>query len=563
MKEVFIRSKEFIIPAFILFVIVLGGFYVRINGLATLGLGFDEPIHIYAAKSILETGEPILPSGEEYSRALPFTYAVAISFNLFGINEVSARLPSVIFGVLSIILIFFIGKRFFGTTVGLVSALLLAFIPFEIVWSRASRMYSMYQFFFLLGFFAFYRGFEPEETFNSSLEGTKKSLLIGIPVVSSWNLSWGWLFLSGIFTIVAFTLQVQVLIFGISIIIYLFSMSITTLITSGYKQTLRSKYFSFLLVCSAGAAVALSIPGVLDLIKGLSEFYPEWGKYIENNTPAAYFNILVSPTLFPVMAFLILGGIQVCVRASKSGFYTLVCIGVPLFINSFIVQFRQSRYIYDIFPLIILISSYSISSIFHEEFKTFFNMLQRNLKINFRYDSIRWLSPVFVVFLFFLLFFPLSPGLRNGIMITKGYQASSFGGEYNPDWKVACEYIRKSYRAGDVIIASIPLAADFYECGPVEYMLNNGEIDQFRKPASNGFMLDIFTNAKAIVNLNEFKKVISANSSGWIVLDGQRFIGPGAIPEDVKDFINNNLERHSTPADETIYIFRWDSNHSK
>src|SRR5581483_11163331 len=145
------RNKGLIIPILILLIIVLSGFYVRIDGLANLGLGSDEPIHIYPAKSILETGEPLLPSGIKYSRALPFTYSVALSFKLFGINEISARLPSVIFGTLSIILIFFIGKEFFGTMVGLVSALLLAFIPFEIAWSRTCRMYSMYQFFFLLG----------------------------------------------------------------------------------------------------------------------------------------------------------------------------------------------------------------------------------------------------------------------------------------------------------------------------------------------------------------------------------------------------------------------------
>ncbi|GEM_PF-1551092 len=555
-------NKELIAPVLILLIIVLSGFYVRTDGLTNLGLGFDEPIHIYAAKSILETGEPVLPSGIKYDRALPFTYSVALSFKLFGINEISARLPSVIFGTLSIILIFFIGKRFFGTTVGLVSALLLAFIPFEIAWSRTCRMYSMYQFFFLLGFFAFYRGFENEKTGGSKSELAKKSLLARIPIISHWNLDLGWLFLSGILLLIAFTIQAEALIFGASIVIYLLFMTIVTLITVGYERTIRSKYFSFLLLSLICALVALSIPGVFDFVKRKYEFYPEWGKYIKSNSPATYFNFLVSPTMFPVMAFFVLGSIRVCVRGSKPGFYMLVSVGVPLLIHSFLVQFRQPRYIYDIFPLILLISSYSICSIFSDEFKALYLTLQRNFKVSFQYESVKWLSPIFIILLFFLIFSPLSPGLRNGIMITKRYQAESYGGEYNADWKVACDYLRKHYQSGDVIIASIPLAADFYKCGHVEYMLNNGEIDQFRKlDGRNSFMLDIFSSAKAIVNLDDLKKVLSANSSVWIISDTGRFNSPASTPDNTRDFIINNLEHKPTKADDTMFVFKWDGNY--
>lgn len=560
MEKGSIRDKEFIISILGLLIIVLSGFYVRINGLSTLGLAFDEPIHIYAGKSVLETGEPLLPSGIKYERALPFTYSVALSFKLFGIDELSARLPSVIFGTLSIILIFFIGKRFFGTNVGLLSALVLAFIPFEIAWSRTCRMYSMYQFFFLFEFFAFYRGLETEKTDDSTSGLAKKSLWARIPVISCWNLSWGWLFLSGIILLIAYTIQVEVLIFGASIFIYLLSMTIISLITRGCEQTLRSKYIAFLLLTLTSALIALSIPGVFDSVARFYQFNPEWGKYIRSNSPATYFNFLVSPIMFPVMAFFVLGALQACIRGSKSGFYTIVCILVPLFIHSFLVQFRQPRYIYDIFPLILLISSYSICNIFSDEFKDLYITLQQNFKINFQYDSMKWLFPVSIVLLFFLCFFPLSPGLRNGIMITKRYQAESVGGEYNADWKLACDYLRKHYQSGDVIIASIPLAAEFYKCGQVEYMLDNGEIDQFRKLNGNRFMLDIFSNAKAIVNLDDLKEVLSANSNVWIISDGSRFSGPGSTPDNVREFIVNNLERQPTKADDSIFIFKWDGN---
>lgn len=549
------RNREIIIPILVLLIIVLSGFYVRTHGLTNLGLGFVEPIHIYATKSLLETGEPILPSGKKYDRALPFTYSVALSFKLFGINEFSARLPSVIFGTLSIILIFFIGKRFFGAKVGLVSALLLAFIPFEFIWSRTCRMYSMYQLFFLFGFFAFYKGFESEKARGPK---SKDSPLARILVISNWNLSWGWLFLSGTILLIAFTLQPEALIFGASICMYFLSMTIVRLITRGYEQTLRSKYFAFLLFALICALILFSIPRVFDSVKELYEFYPTWGKYVKGNSPAAYFNFLISENMFPIMAFFLLGSIQVCIRGIKSGFYTFVCVGVPLCIHSFFIQFRQPRYIYDIFPLILLISSYSICNVFSYEFKALYLTLQRNFRVNFQYESIRWLLPIFIVLSFLLFFLPISPGFRS-IRIPHR-QAADLGGEYNANWKAACDYLRKSHQNGDLIIASIPLAADFYNCGHVDYMLDNGEIDQFRKPDSNGFMLDVFSNSKAIVNLDDLKRVLSANSSVWIVSDQERYNSPGSTPDNMREFIANNLERQSTNADDTIFIFKWDGN---
>jgi hypothetical protein len=168
--------------------------------------------------------------------------------------------------------------------------------------------------------------------------------------------------------------------------------------------------------------------------------------------------------------------------------------------------------------------------------------------------------PIFAVLLLILFFLPLSPGFRS-IRIAHR-QAADLGGEYNANWKVACDYIRKSHQKGDVIIAGIPLAADFYECGQVEYMLNNGEIDQFREPDSNGFMLDIFSDSKAIVNLDDLKKALLSHPRGWIVSNGERFNSPASTSDEVRNFIINNLERHSTQADDTMFIFEWDSDHS-
>ncbi|HSE84070.1 MAG TPA: glycosyltransferase family 39 protein [Thermodesulfobacteriota bacterium] len=133
MKNYSIKSKQSIACTAILLILAFVGFYIRTIELGRANLSYVEPLHMYAAKSILETGKPILPSGLDYSRSQLYTNLVALSFRLFGLNEFAARLPSAIFGTLSIVLVFFIGKNFFGAASGLIAAFMMTCIPLEVV----------------------------------------------------------------------------------------------------------------------------------------------------------------------------------------------------------------------------------------------------------------------------------------------------------------------------------------------------------------------------------------------------------------------------------------------
>ncbi len=63
--------------------------------------------------------------------------------NVFGTGVWSLRLPSVLFGVASIIFLFLIVSRVYGTTAGLLAAGMLTFNGHHIYWSQMARMYSM------------------------------------------------------------------------------------------------------------------------------------------------------------------------------------------------------------------------------------------------------------------------------------------------------------------------------------------------------------------------------------------------------------------------------------
>ena len=219
------NKKRSIYFALLALIIILS-IFVRFHGLSKLGLAFEEPIHIYAAKGIIETGKPILPSGLEYKRALLFSETVALSFKLFGENKFAARLPSVIFNIFSIILIYFAGSHFFDRKTGLIAALLMALAPFEIVWARTCRMYSMYQFFYLFSAFAFYKGFEGKTSHKPIPSSeTNSGDVSSVSILSNLSIDWKWLLFSGVLFLITIHLQRLGLSLGLSISGYVLAMT--------------------------------------------------------------------------------------------------------------------------------------------------------------------------------------------------------------------------------------------------------------------------------------------------------------------------------------------------
>src|SRR3989338_7517756 len=61
---------------------------------------------------------------------------------LFGYSEIAVRLPSVIFGVLTIYSVYLIGKKIVSQNLGLIAALLFAINPLHIYYSQEARIYA-------------------------------------------------------------------------------------------------------------------------------------------------------------------------------------------------------------------------------------------------------------------------------------------------------------------------------------------------------------------------------------------------------------------------------------
>lgn len=125
----------------ILIFIILVGFFLRVINLDQ-SLWLDEAISTLAVKeNSLNNLVTQFLLGDFHP---PFYYIILwLWTRIFGFSEVAVRSPSVIFGILSIFITYFIGKKLFDQKVALIAALLMAVSPLLIYYSQEARMYSL------------------------------------------------------------------------------------------------------------------------------------------------------------------------------------------------------------------------------------------------------------------------------------------------------------------------------------------------------------------------------------------------------------------------------------
>lgn len=148
-----------------LFLILVIGACLRLYRLSDVPAGFnyDEAAIGYNAYSISQTG--IDTSGQKYPRLYvqsfgesnlaPFVYAVLISEKILGVNKFAVRLTSVTFGLLTIFVAFLLAKKWYSTSIALLSSFLLAISSWHISTNRLAFEPNMGSFFFILGVYFF------------------------------------------------------------------------------------------------------------------------------------------------------------------------------------------------------------------------------------------------------------------------------------------------------------------------------------------------------------------------------------------------------------------------
>jgi hypothetical protein len=138
---------------------------VRLNGLDPRDgfLSTDEARLVLAAKGVLATGLPILPSDRLYTRGLVTIYATAPSIAAFGVHDWSARLPGIVLGVLLVPAVFLLAQAVAGSGPALAAAIFVVVAGPLVAWSRQAWPPTTFLLLFTLTAYAGYRGFARDQ----------------------------------------------------------------------------------------------------------------------------------------------------------------------------------------------------------------------------------------------------------------------------------------------------------------------------------------------------------------------------------------------------------------
>jgi len=120
--------------------ILFGSLLIRLISLGQ-SLWLDEATSALVAKmSFSQMFSNFLP-GDFHP---PFYYVfLKLWSGIFGYSEIALRVPSVIFGVLTIYLVYLIGKKLFDKNTALIASVLLATSGLHIYYSQEARMYAL------------------------------------------------------------------------------------------------------------------------------------------------------------------------------------------------------------------------------------------------------------------------------------------------------------------------------------------------------------------------------------------------------------------------------------
>ena len=168
-KEAIFRSRYLQL----LLSLTLIGAILRFYNLGYNSIWLDEASTLNAAVKTIPDIWQFTTAGEFNP---PLFYWAEHVMLFFGNSEVVLRFLPALLGVLTIPLIYLVGKEFMDRNVGIIAAAAFAFSPFLLFYSQEARAYSMMLFFVTFSMFFYFRALKNNDTRDWALFGILSAL---------------------------------------------------------------------------------------------------------------------------------------------------------------------------------------------------------------------------------------------------------------------------------------------------------------------------------------------------------------------------------------------------
>ncbi len=434
-------------------------------------------------------------------RAWMYKWQVAQVFKLLPPTEEVARLVSVFWGLVSIVLIYAVATSFSKKRqIGLLAAFLFAISAMGIMFDRKLRMYAMfYPMYLTLSwtlFLAFERAYDGRNWFLARLQR-----------YSGINMLYG--FLALVFGFVS--LELQLLTVNIVAAFFGFVFVQTILQWKNEKKLTLNKYSFLTSVMIFGGVIAIKFfPGITGIFVASIKCFINNGGYFEKIL-SDYSNWMLGVLLF------FLGGYFLYKQTGhkKEAVWLLTSLLVPLFMAAFMWKRTQGiQYVFFLQSFLIILIASGIYAV-----ATFFEKQLVNIS-----KKAFWVT----IFLALLLL----PNYAYFSSENNTYHRTDVG-----DYRKVFLYVKKYFKAGDVIVTR-----------------------NFRNYYLSGMHTKIYDfggeSALSDFSVEQLKQVAAQNSSGWIILfDNDTLF----FSKEAKTYLENNFSKVDNAAvrgQATVYFWR-------
>jgi mannosyltransferase len=427
-------KKHPISPYILLIGITILAAALRFYKLGDWSFWIDEIYTINRAVEHFSTLERMLPNLPPARNWVPISFILTAQvFNYLGVSEWSARLVSVMIGIITIPILFFPSRKMFGSTVTLIALLLLAVSPWHIYWSQNARFYTSVMLLSTLSLFAFYHG----------IEKNRPVYLLLFYVL---------FYLASSERLFAF--------FIIPIVIcYLFILWIRPM---GKPRALIKKiaYFLFLpiILFALLEIIRWALGGSPITIAFLDGFFEQ-----VNTTPIRLSLSIIYRIGVPIFSLGFFCGVYILIKPQRATLFVVIGAALPILLLLLlsIFFFAVDRYIFITLFLWLILAAIAINKLFQHA------------------NGFTKLLPLGVLSII------LITSLSEMVLY---YQ---FQNGNRPKWKEAYAFVEENFSEGDIIYTTRTEVGNYYFPKAEEYDVNSFDPNQITKNSSNvWFVID-------------------------------------------------------------------------
>lgn len=410
----------------LLLAITILGAYLRIHNLGVQSLWLDEACSYYYIQDTIAGSWTTTVN----STLAPLHTVILHFMTFFSSSEFSLRLPSAIFGTLTIPAIYAMGNRLFGKEEGILSAFLLSISMMHLWYSQEARMYAQTVLFSLLCLYFFY----------CATKANSKKMWAYFVVFSSLA------FYSHYYTI--FVIIPEAVYYVLTKIV-MPSVKQRKIFADDWQNV---RMFCISMVVFFITIIPLFIPFVQQAISRTSVGVPTWGIGQSLNfipTMLIQFSTQEPKSSNIFLLVFIIGLIASVLRQNDQFAFLVIFLAIP-FIASYILAAKlpfSPRYLLFLLPVYLILVSRGITAIANLLYPS--NKSPSKNTIKKRHTTI-----IIIALLFLIISLP---------HITSYYTTTQ-----KNDWRTTAPYLESLTRPGDIVS---PLPG--YMATPLKYYYDN------------------------------------------------------------------------------------------